>query len=235
MPRAGKPDRPAEHPVAFERQQLPDETVRPLWPGDPGANAEQGEVGLVAEPFEQLRARPHKRQLGAGADDRPGIEIYDRALLRRELQLRLPVRVTAKRSIILPAITVPFNQSPKPRRTPGFVYWSTGIRDAMPGELILLPVRLYFRAARFALRTSLRATEQAVALATDVIRSVTPDGSGEVPERPATNGAAAPPLPGRNSHALAARGGGRGAATELVENGFVTGVVLSCDGGLRLT
>jgi hypothetical protein len=86
----------------------------------------------------------------------------------------------------------------------------------MPGELILLPVRLYFRAARFALRTSLRATEQAVPLATDVIRSVTPDGSGEVPERPATNGAAAPPLPGRNSHALTARGGGRGAATEAL-------------------
>jgi hypothetical protein len=61
----------------------------------------------------------------------------------------------------------------------------------MAGDLILLPVRLYFRAARFAVRTGLRATEEALTLATQVIRSVTPDGSAEAPEPSAPTDAAA--------------------------------------------
>jgi hypothetical protein len=61
----------------------------------------------------------------------------------------------------------------------------------MAGELILFPVRLYVRAARFAVRTGLRATEQAAALAAHVIRSVTPDGSAEAPKWPAPDGATA--------------------------------------------
>jgi hypothetical protein len=61
----------------------------------------------------------------------------------------------------------------------------------MAGELILFPVRLSVRAARFAVRTGLRATEQAATLTARVIRSVTPDGSAEAPEWPAPDDAAA--------------------------------------------
>lgn len=61
----------------------------------------------------------------------------------------------------------------------------------MAGQLILFPVRLYVRAARFAVRTGLRATEQAAVLATQAIRSVTREGPDEAPEWPVANGPAA--------------------------------------------
>jgi type IV secretory pathway VirB10-like protein len=61
----------------------------------------------------------------------------------------------------------------------------------MAGELILFPVRLYVCAARFAVRTGLRATGQAAVLATQAIRSVTREGRDEAPERPVPDGPAA--------------------------------------------
>ena len=64
----------------------------------------------------------------------------------------------------------------------------------MAGELILFPVRLYVRAARFAVRTGLRATEQAAVLAAQVIRSVTPDDSAEAPEWPVYGASEAAPV-----------------------------------------
>jgi hypothetical protein len=60
----------------------------------------------------------------------------------------------------------------------------------MAGELIIFPVRFGFRVARFAVRTGVHATGQALTLAAHVIRSVTPDGSAEAPDRPAPNGVA---------------------------------------------
>jgi hypothetical protein len=60
----------------------------------------------------------------------------------------------------------------------------------MAGDLILMPVRVWFRVTRFAVRSGIHATEQALALASHAIRSVTPDGSAEAPERWAPNGAA---------------------------------------------
>jgi hypothetical protein len=48
----------------------------------------------------------------------------------------------------------------------------------MTGELIILPVRIGVRVTRFALRTGVHVTGQAVAVAADVVKSVTGTASG---------------------------------------------------------
>jgi hypothetical protein len=89
MPQAGKGDRATEHAVALECQELLRHAVGQLGTDHPGANAEQSEICLVPEPFEELRARSDEWQLRAEAKDRPGVQIYDRVLLRSRLSLRL--------------------------------------------------------------------------------------------------------------------------------------------------
>jgi hypothetical protein len=53
----------------------------------------------------------------------------------------------------------------------------------MTGELIIFPVRVSARVARFALRSYVEATTRVLSAAAYVIRSVTPDASAEAAER----------------------------------------------------
>jgi hypothetical protein len=64
----------------------------------------------------------------------------------------------------------------------------------MTGELIIFPVRVSARVARFALRTYIEVTSRAVSLAAQAIRSVMPDGSAEAPERTVPDDVAAAAL-----------------------------------------
>ena len=60
----------------------------------------------------------------------------------------------------------------------------------MTGELILFPARAYVRVVRVALRGSVEVTSRILSLATQAIRSVTPDGSAGVPGRTVPDGVA---------------------------------------------
>jgi hypothetical protein len=62
----------------------------------------------------------------------------------------------------------------------------------MTGDLIILPVRVSARVARFVLRAYVEAASRALSLTAHVVRSVAPDGSAEAPKRTVPHDVASP-------------------------------------------